>query len=309
MLAVERTALKVKLETTKGTKVSGDVAVFAEDLKLNPDAGFVPMNGTGVVIGNTQPGIYPSRTGTCSCKLPLRGDGSQAMDAGLAAFLQASAFKTADSKTFTLAPGFSDMSCLSVDEYDDGILKTLFGAMFNLKLEGEVGAPVWCNFDGKGKYDDESKATFPAFAPSARAAMTLEAATLTFDSFAFQISKFSLDIKSSVILVPDSTKSGGFIHAIITNTDPQIEMDPADELSDAYNFYAKLIARATTIAALPDLTLALSDGTDKITITLNAVQPMEIGNEQRDGLRSRKYVGRCHGDASTPAVTIAVAAP
>lgn len=312
MLSTVKTALKVKIETVKGTKVTGDLDTFAENLVLNPDAGFLPLNGTGGVLGNTIPGVYPIRTGVCSCRLPLRGNGSHTdLESGLGAFLQAAGFK-ATAGSYAYASGFSDQSCLSINEYDDGKLRTLFGAMFDATLEGEVGDVVWINFDGKGRYDDETTVTFPSFTPSARAPMILQAATLSFDSYAFKLSRFAVKLNNQVIMVPDAatpTVSGGFLHALITNYNPQVEFDAEDALVSAYNYYSKLIAKATTIADLPDLTLSLSDGTDKITITLNAVQPMEAPVDDREGIRIRKYVGRLHGDASTPAVTIAVTAP
>lgn len=308
MLAVVKTALKVIVETVKGTEATGNIDVFAENLKLDPESGFIPLNGTGAAFGNTQPGIVPLRTGVCSCRLPLRGNGSQGLESGLAAFLQAAAFKKT-LESYALSNGFSDQSCLSVDQFVDGKIETLYGAMFDAKFSAEVGGPGWFEFDGKGLYKPEDDLTFPSFAPSARSPMILQAATLTFDSYAFKISKFALNLGNQVILRPDVVSAGGYGHALITNYNPTIEIDPEDVTVSAYNYYSKLITRATTVSALPDLVLAFSDGTDKITFTLQAVQLTECPHDEREGLRTRKYVGRLHNDGSTSPVVIAVTAP
>lgn len=313
MLAVEKTALKVinEVYANIGTEATGNIDCFAEDLKLEHDEDPIEMSGVGGTFGYTQPAFMNKRTGTCSCKLPLRGNGSQVMEPGLGAFLQASGFKTTDSKTFTLFTAFTDLSAISIDEYDDGKIRTLYGAMFNPKFEAEVGGPCYVSFDGKGLYKAEADITYPAFAPSARAPMTLQAATLTYDSYAFKISRIALNINNQVILRPDAgvtALTGGYSSALITNYKPTFEMDPEDVTVAAYGYHAKLIARATTLAALPDLTLVFTDGTDKITFTLTSVQIIEAKPDQRDGLRIRKFVGRVHSDMVTSPVTIVVAA-
>jgi hypothetical protein len=312
MLAVEKTALKVIVEAYAniGTEATGNVDVFAEDLKLEHDEDAIEMNGAGGQFGSTQPVLIAKRTGTCSCKLPLRTTGSQGMEAGLAAFLQASGFKKA-TETYTLFTAFADQSALSIDEYDDGKIRTLYGAMFNPTFEAEVGGPCNVSFDGKGLYKAEADITYPSFAPSARAPMVLQAATLTHDSYAFKISRIKLNLNNNVILRPDAGTTaitGGYSSALITNYKPTFEMDPEDVLVATYGYHSKLIARAATLAALPDLTLVFSDGTDKVTFTLTSVQIVEAKPDQRDGLRVRKFVGRIHSDGATSPVTIAVAA-
>jgi hypothetical protein len=313
MLAVEKTALKVIVEAyaNLGAEATGNVDVFAEELKLKADEDPIEMNGAGGAFGNTQPVQNAKRTGTCSCRLPLRGNGSQGMEAGLAAFLQASGFKkTAES--YALFTAFADQSALSIDEYDDGKIRTLYGAMFDPTFEAEAGGPCNVSFDGKGLYKAEADITYPSFAPSARGGMVLQAATLTHDSYAFKISRIKLNLGNQVILRPDAgvaANTGGYSSALITNYKPTFEMDPEDVLVATYAYYNKLIARATTVAALPDLTLVFSDGTDKITFTLTSVQIIGAEPDQRDGLRIRRFIGRVHTDGTTSPVTIAVSAP
>jgi hypothetical protein len=314
MLAVEKTALKVINEAYAniGTKAAGTIDCFAEDHKLEHEEEPIEMNGTGGGFGNTQPAHVAKRTGTCTNRLPIRCTGSQVMEAGVGAFLQASGFKTTDSKTFTLYTGFADQSALSIDEYRDGNLVSLWGAMFNPTFEAEVGGPLYVAFDGKGLYTESAvNVTYPSFAPSARAAMILAAATLTYDSYAFKISRVKLNLNNQVILRPDAgaaAATSGYKSALITNSKPTFEMDPEDVLVETYNFYAKKIAIPTTLSALPDLTLVFSDGTDKVTFTLKHVQIIEAKPDQRDGLRIRRIVGRTHFDGTNPQVTIVVAA-
>jgi hypothetical protein len=313
MLAVEKTALKVINEAYAniGTEATGNIDVFAEELKLKNDEDPIELNGAGGAFGHTQPAFVAKRTGTCSCRLPLRGNGLHTdLEAGLGAFLQASGFKNT-SGSYALFTSFADQSALSIDEYDDGKIRTLFGAMFDATFEAEVGGLCNVSFDGKGLYKAEADLTYPSFAPSARAGMVLQAATLTHDSYAFKISRIKLSIGNQVILRPDAgatAVTGGYSSALITNYKPTFEMDPEDVLVATYAYHSKVIARATTVAALPDLTLVFSDGTDKITFTLTSVQIIGAEPDQRDGLRIRRFVGRVHTDGVTSPVTIAVAA-
>ncbi|HOL31683.1 MAG TPA: hypothetical protein PK052_06840, partial [Anaerohalosphaeraceae bacterium] len=71
-MLTKKRIIKIAIETTPGTKVSGSVPVLVEDLEIKPTSPFEQRAGGGLYLGNTVPGTLGELTGTCSFTVELR---------------------------------------------------------------------------------------------------------------------------------------------------------------------------------------------------------------------------------------------
>jgi hypothetical protein len=126
-LLSRKTAILVKLETTKGSEVGGDTAILVSDFTMNPESEYARRNGTGLYLGNNFPGVVEGRLGKCSFTMELMSATSTTLNAGLAILFQACGLKQT-TQVYQVHSTFTDQSCISIDYFQDGLEKTLYGA-------------------------------------------------------------------------------------------------------------------------------------------------------------------------------------
>jgi len=294
--------IQAKIETEKGTaetETFTDVLVFDPDIK--PTAPFQQRKGPGKYLGNSEAGIIEEKSGSLTSGVELRGNGTNAMDAGLAVLLQACGLKnTAETYQVTSSP--ANHKTATIWAFEDGLKKILSGAMGNVILKGETGKRVMSNFDFKGIWNAVTDVAIPAFAPSAEPPPILAGGTFTIGGAPKKISRFSLNMNNEVVLRHDINAASGIAHAVITDFDPVFTCDLEAELVANYDLPG--IWLAGTEAAV---SLVLGTGAGKcITITIPKLQYREIPSGDRGGIRTYEITAQCNHSGVDDAVAIAV---
>ena len=294
--------IKVALEDPRGTKVAGTQAILVFDLEINPTAPFEERKGTGLYRGHTVTGVLGERTGTCSFKAELRGNGASGMETGLAILLQACGLaKTLE--VFQVHSDHTNDKTISIDVWEDGRKKGLAGCSGNVTFEGEFGKRMFCNFEFSGIWQAPIDEALPAYAPLSTAPMLMQGGTFTLATEEIKISRLSLNMGSNPVPRADVAAAGGIAYFMVTDYDTVITIDPEADLVAGYDFYG--IWLAGTEAAV---SLILSDGTDKVTFTIPKVQYREIREGDRDGIEIEEITGQCNHSSGDDSVAITAAA-
>jgi len=301
-MMTRRRVIQIKSEgATKGIVAAGDIHVYAFDVSINPDDTFVQRKPTGHLGGNLD-GVVGARTGTAKFKVELRSLAATTLNPGVALLLQAAGFKLA-APTYTPSIVEADQTTITLDVYEDGLLKRLTGAMGNIVISADVGGLVYLDCDFKGIWVAPTDAALGTAAPATVVPMRFVSSTMTLGAYTPKINKFSLSLNPTVILRPDQSKIAGYIHALITDIDPTIELDlEADNVAthDAYGLWL-----AGTNA---NLSMTLADATAKCTIA-GAIQYRSVAEGDREGVIIHSVVAQFVSSTNGSLPTIVVAAP
>lgn len=298
--------IKVKLEGTKGTKEAADQALLVEDLEIHPEAEFAPRNGAGTHLGHGFAGSLSGFTGTCSFKVEMRGNGSGTdLEAGIKILLQSGGLKN-NSDTYKPCSVVADQKTISIDVWEDGKKKGLAGAMGKLKIEAETGKKAYLVCEYQGLWQAPVDDTLPAFSPASSTPLRLAGGTFTVGGSAKKISKLELDFGAQVVAQPDpndASRAAGFktgiASFIVTDFDPTVSFDPEADLVATYDLEGIWAAAATfAISAI------LTDGTDKITISIPKAQYKEVPEAEREGITVHEVVCQCVNDNGDDAFSI-----
>jgi hypothetical protein len=301
-LLSRKKVIQVEIESAKGTANAvpsvTDVLVFEPDMK--PTAPFQQRKGPGKYLGNSEKGIIEEKSGSFTCSAEMRGNGTNAMDTGLAVLLQACGLKnTAETYQVTSVP--ANHKTITIWVFEDGVKKILHGAMGNVTFEGETGKRLMCNFEFTGIWNAPTDAAIPAFAPSAEPPPILATGTFSIGA-ARKVSRFSLNMNNEVVLRHDINAASGIAHAVITDFDPVVGADLEADLVATYDING--IWLAGTEAAM---SVVLGTGAGKcITFTIPKLQYREIPEGDRSGLQIYDITAQCNHSTVDDAVAIAV---
>ena len=277
--------LQVKIETNKGELLGPDTDVLVFDLKMDPASEFIARRGSGKVLGNTSPGVLDGTgAGVCSFKVELRGTGSSGLDAGLAILLQACGIeKTLE--VYTPTSVHATQKTISMACYEDGRRKRLIGAMGNFTMSSEEGRILLdCEFKGVWQAPDDT--ALPTVAYSTRAPLnwgTL-ANTFTLATESIKISTFSFSPGNEVVPRMDQ---GGIGYYMISDRDPTLTIDPESDLVAGYDLYG-----AWLLGSEVAVSLAITDGTDTVTLAGTKFQYREVAEGDRDGIDIDEVTGQ-----------------
>jgi hypothetical protein len=110
-----------------------------------------------------------------------------------------------------------------------------------------------------------------------------------------------------VAMRADPSKAGGYIHAIITDYDPELSIDPEAEsdLNDIPTSAWESLWQAGTEQAV---VLVAADATNKATFTMPKVQCKSLTTTDRGGILVYDWKGQCNHSSGNDAVAIAIAA-
>jgi len=277
----------------KGTAaLVGFVDVKAYDVTINSVAPFDARRGGGKFLGNNNAGVVGLQEGVCTFKTELRGNGTNAMDAGVSALLLGCGFSTAG-EAYIPTSWVGSMNTLTIHVYEDGVRKVLFGAMGTWKSRVTEAKVVMLDFEFKGIYAAVTDVAVPAFAPGTNPPPTMAGATFSIGA-ARAISAFTIDMQNEVYVRPDPNTATGLSYAVITNRDIILGCDLEAALVATYAMDAAW--RAGTEAAV---SIVLGTGAGKqITIAAPKFQYREIPEGERNGILTYDVVGQCNSNSA-----------
>ena len=301
-LLTRKRVISVKLESTKGEQIATDQAILVFDLAINPTSPFEPRKGTGLYRGDNEIGVLGEGSGACSFTCEMRGSGSSGMEPGLAILLQACGLKKT-LEVYQVHSTHSNDETITIDVWEDGVKKSLVGCSGNVTFDGETGKRMMCNFEFIGRWIAPTDDSLPAYVPSTTAPMLLQAGVFTLATESIMIGKFSLNMGNNVVLRMDIDGAGGIAYAMITDYEPLLSIDPEADLVAGYDYHGVWLAG--TEAAV---SLAINDGTDKVTIALAKVQYRDIKEGDREGIQIYDITGQCNHSSGDDSVIITASA-
>jgi hypothetical protein len=304
-LLTRKQVIKIKLEAAMGTQIETDQAILVYDLDIKPTSPYEQRKGSGLYLGNNNPGILGERSGTCTFKIELRGTGSNGLEAGLAILLQACGFiKTLE--VYSLAQTVATQKTITIEVWEDGAHKAIYGAMGNVRFTGQAGkkwildfafSGIWATDENLAGLADEA---MPAWTPATTTPLKLEGGTFTLATLAIKIASFELDMQNVVAMRGSVTGTGGIAHYAITDNDPQIGIDPEADLVAGYDYYGAYFNGTEAAVSL------VLGATDTVTFTLPKVQYKEVTPGDRSGIKIYNITGQCNHSTGGDAVSIAV---
>jgi len=302
-LLTRKKTLMVKIESGKGTYAAGDQAILAFDLAINPTAPFEERRGTGIYRGVSNAGFHGLKTGTCSFTTELRGTGSGGMEAGLAILLQACGLKKT-SEVYQVQSTHTADSTISIDVWEDGVVKSLGGASGNVVFEGEAGNRMMCRFDFTGIWQDPVAGNAPSLTTlSTTNPLLVKGGSFSLDANSIKIGKYNLDMKNTITVRKDAGSASGIAYCMITDYSPTISCDPEADLIAGYDY--DLHRRDGTLSAI---TLEVDNQTDQVTFSTPKVQITDLKEGDREGIQIYDYTGVAVHNAGDNSVVITAAA-
>lgn len=291
--------IQIAVESVKGTKVAGTLLLQVEDLLIDPTMEYSQRPGSGASLGNDLPGTLGERSGDVSFTTELMSDGSAGLNTGLVALFQASGFKQTV-EVYEPTSNVAVMKTISIDVFEDGNKKSLAGAAGTWTIESDVGMPAKLKWEFKGVWQPKVAAALPSVTLIEQLPMKMTAFTL--GAAAVNISKYSLALNAKVEYVRDGIEAG-VINGLVVQTDPELSIDPEDQLVGDYDWNGLWLAG--TVAAV---VMTFSDGTDTATLTMAKVVAKELKGGDREDIKTYDYLGQANNSASgaDDAISIAI---
>ena len=236
-------------------------------------------------MGHTSPGINEgTAAGSLKFKTELRGSGATDIDAALAIILQGCGLlKTV--KVYTPTSVHASQKTLAFAVYGDGKKKQLYGAMGTFSAAPDGGRIVLdCEFSGV--WQAPTDVALPTVAYSTRAPISWGYSSNAFSlaGQSIKISTFTFDLGNQVVTRWDN---GRVSYSMITDRDPTMQIDPESDLVAGYDLYGAWLA-GTEVA----ISLALTDGTDTVTLAATKFQYRPPTEGDRDGIMIDDVTGQ-----------------
>jgi hypothetical protein len=250
-----------------------------------------PQQGVSSMLANT----IGTQSGVISFKTGLSGDGTVTATAPgwLETLLPACGiFETGGTggifSPLTAAPsvtaGTGVNHTVTISVFEDGLKKTITGAMGTFTISATAGDPVVIEWTFTGVWAPVTDVSLSTITPTYDAILPLvfRTATLTVGGSAPGcVSSFAIDIGNTVELRQCATKSSGFESAIITDRKVVGSMDPESRLVTTEDVFGEWLAGSELA-----FSLALDDGivTDTVTIAAPQIQRTNISPGDRNGI-------------------------
>lgn len=275
-----------KLETVEGTAedLAAADCILAEKPSFRPSDPPIERNPASSSL-SPYSSLRGARHGVIEFDVELKGSGVRGTPPEFATLLKlcgmAEAIVVGESVTYM--PTSSSIPSGTVGIIEDGVKKQIWGARGTFNLSCLTDSRCMFHFVFTGADYSVADADFLADVallsvnpqPFINAAFSLQ-------SYAALIKSMQIDIANAVALRGDANSSSGFKSAIITARKPKLTFDPEMVLVATHDFYG--IMRAGTEGAL---TTAIGATVGNIcTITANKVQYREVGEEEREGIRT-----------------------
>lgn len=281
-MLTRRRVMIIAEEVTPGTAVAlGASALPVHGLQKTPQTPYIgrePTNGGGRVAGIS---------GARSCQVSFGLHLTTKADASLPAWtglLPACGMKVAseDWSPTSVPPGggAGAAKTLTVGVYQDGLLRTIAGAMGNMQISGSSGGLLEARFTLTGKDLDEANQALPAPTyPSAETVVRCAPATLVIGGNAMTLAEFSLDLGNSVQLREGMSDATGYIAAQVVDRSITGSFSiEAKTIGGTYTPHSQYFANTVQAA-----TLTIGTGSAAIVFSLPQLQLTSVPPADRNG--------------------------
>lgn len=244
-LLKKRRVLAFKLEATKGTAESlgADDCIYVVDPEIQAE---IPMADRFATGSRSRLASVPgTRSGRVSFGVEVAASGASnaSTPAWAELFLACGMSQTGDAFTFT--SDSSDYETVTIGLYEDGVVKTLAGAMGTWTIDAEVGRPAMVRFEFTGCWVAPADSAMLALPSHSVVPPRFASATLSLGSESPRISRLSLAANNNVHLIEDVTKATGYAFALVTDRNVTGQMDPEATTVASWDVFGDWIAGTT----------------------------------------------------------------
>jgi len=299
-LLTRRNIIKLKAETTKGTAIETDTYVLGFDAQMRPAGDFVQRQPGAKYLGNVA-GMPGNLGATLRFRAEMRGNGASAdFDAGLGACLTGCGFKLVGA-VYSPSSDISVQKTLTMELYQDGLMKKMIGAMGTVRMAGEFGKQVFAEFDFTGVWQPQGDVAVPTASYASTIPPTLKGTTFTCPAGETPfVANVGFDMQNTVVAVEDISKAGGISHYVITERDPIVTLDEQAELVATNDVYGAWLAGTEVALSL----LVGGTANNKFTFAVPKLQYREIVPGDREGKLVHDITGQCNISSGDDELTI-----
>jgi len=302
--------LTAKLETAVGTAetLSGTNGAFnAFDVEIQPDIAFADREGQQSFSPLT--GTLGPYGGTAKFKVELCGGAAPAWATTFlpACGLVVSAGVWTPLSAVPVGSGTSGVHTATIGVWEDGLYKSIRGAMGNPVFTMNSGKVVMAEFSFTGIWVDPVDADLPSPTyPLATIPLRFASSSLQFGTFNPRVEQLTFDLGNELHLREDSRDPSGYASAIITGRKAKGTLNPeAGKVAD-YPIYTNFTGR-TEVAM--SLSLSSADGSAAFAMPKTQITKSQEGDRNKVQIDQLDYVCNRSSDAGDDEFSITFAAP
>jgi len=277
--------IAAKLETTVGTAITlaGADGVFnAFDATIQPTAEFIERTAQG--SAGQIAGVVGLPTGTMTFRIELVGDGAGGVPTWASTLLPACGLVATGSvfapKTAAAGTTTSDPRTVTIGLFEDGLFKSLRGAVGNMVLTAEPGNPVYLDFTFTGAWVTPTDATIIAPTYPTRLPIRARGAVTTIGTYAPCYSSLTIDLGNVITPRPCVVAVGGLHSFMITDRNITGSLDPESKLVTTYPLYTDWIDSVTKA-----FSATFADEQDAVILASTGFQVTNAQEGDRGGLQ------------------------
>jgi hypothetical protein len=190
-------------------------------------------------------------------------------------------------KPVTAPPGVSGVKTMTIGLWEDGLYKSLRGAMGTFVITFEAGRPIYIDWSFSGVWVPPVDAALPTPDYPTETPLRFAASTLRVASWAPKVSRMTINANNELYVCEDgdSSDQSGLKYAIITGRKPGGSFDPQSTLVATNDIYGQFLAR-TELAMSMKFFLGTNTG-----ILIDAPKMQFTGPNSTD--RNKLQVDQC----------------
>lgn len=288
---VSATQLAGKAENTEGTKISCNNTdmILAKNVLFSP---VIDQYQRDLLRGtfSRDMSLSGKRSASVSFEVELVGSGNVGVAPAWGRYMQGCGFNqtiSGNNTVVTYSPLTSNMTnSMTLEVYQDGVIKRLWGARGTLNLSIESGKPGLLKFVFEGSDFEVVDGALLTPAYPTTTPPVFMGASLLLDTYAAILSKVEFTLDNVLVKRESINSNSDHLSTLITGRNPKGSMDPelvAVSGNNSYDFYGKW----KTPGTLGSLAFSANGGNGNIiTITMPKVRYAAIADQDRTGLRT-----------------------
>ena len=287
MLFTRKSVFAAKVEAVIGTAetlTNAEAAYNVFDFQIQPTAEFLQrerQGGFGQLAG-----VVGLQSGTATFRTEAYGDGAGGVPAWANVLLPAVGMPSPTTGFFraaTEAPG-TNVKTLTIGGYQDGIFKSIRGAVGNVQIVIEPGKPVSFNWTFMGAWNAVSNQAILSPTYPTRLPILAKSGLTAIGSYNPCYSSLTIDLGNTMEARQCIASAGGLNSFVISGRNITGTIDPETKLVNVFDPYGDwLSSTARTFSTI------VADADDQIAFNTNSVAAFQITSPQesdRNGIKT-----------------------
>lgn len=300
-LGTRRRVLAAKAEATPGTAETVDATnakIMTYGLTMQSTAEVEQREADGAAAGSYT-GVRGPQPGTCSFEVDVRGKGATGLPDWASVLLPACRMSLSTA-TFSPQEALASAGTVTLVCYEDGLIKTLHGAMGTWKLKAAAGKIGKIEFNFQGIFS-VAVADGSILSPTHETAIPpiVGSGACTFGGITPLMSSLEIDYANSLVTRP-APNARGIVHAVAIRGVPKFSMDPEAVLVATQAPFADMFAGTTRALSV----VIGSAAQNTVTFSIPYGQLTSVNEGDRNGLVTHAVQGFAAKSTGSDEITI-----